>query len=94
MFAELMPRVRLVVATKSIHPRAIDPEKLVEMANQFDRPARAVSEIEQALDIALEEAGGEALVLATGSIFVAAAIRDVWQARFGEKRVKLPWKNL
>jgi dihydrofolate synthase/folylpolyglutamate synthase len=86
--------VRQVVATKSIHPRAIDPEKLVEMAHQYDRPAIAVSEIEQALDIALEAAAGEALVLATGSIFVAAAIREVWQARLGEKRLQLSGNNL
>jgi dihydrofolate synthase/folylpolyglutamate synthase len=94
MFAELMPRVSQVVATKSIHPRAIDPEKLVEMARQYDRPAKAVSEIEQALDVALEIADGEAIVLATGSIFVAAAVREVWQARFGEKRLQLSRNNL
>jgi dihydrofolate synthase/folylpolyglutamate synthase len=94
MFAELMPRVSQVVATKSIHPRAIDPEKLVEMARQYDRPAKAVSEIERALDVALEIADGEAIVLATGSIFVAAAVREVWQARFGEKRLQLSRNNL
>lgn len=93
MFAELMPRVRQLIATKSIHPRAIDPEKLVEMAHQYDRPAQAVSEIEQAVEIALETAKNEAMVLATGSIFVAAAVREVWQARFDEKRLQLSQNN-
>jgi dihydrofolate synthase/folylpolyglutamate synthase len=89
MFAELMPRVNQMIATKSVHPRAIEPEKLVELAQQYNRPARAVSEIEQAVEIALETAAGEAIVLATGSIFVAAAVREVWQTRFDEKRLQL-----
>lgn len=94
MFAELMPRVSQVVATKSIHPRAIDPEKLVELAQQYGRPAKAVSEIEQALAVALEIADSKGIVLATGSIFVAAAVREVWQAQFGEKRLQLSRNNL
>ncbi len=32
MFAELAPITRRVIATKSFHPRAIEPEKLVEVA--------------------------------------------------------------
>jgi dihydrofolate synthase/folylpolyglutamate synthase len=89
MFAELMPRIHQMVATKSTHPRAIDPEKLVEMAHQFGRPARAVPEIEQALEVAIELAQSEALILATGSIFVAAAVREVWKTRFDEKGLQL-----
>jgi len=94
MFAELMPRVRQVIATQSIHPRAIDPEKLVEIAHQYGRPAIAVPDIEHALDAALEMAAGQAVVLATGSIFVAAAVREVWLARFGEKRLQLSRNDL
>jgi len=93
MFAELMPRVRQMIATKSIHPRAIDPEKLVEMAHQYGRPAQAISEIEQALEVALETAKNDAILLATGSIFVAAAVREVWQTRFDEKRLQLNRNN-
>jgi dihydrofolate synthase/folylpolyglutamate synthase len=93
MFAELMPRVRQLVATKSIHPRAIDPEKLVAMARQYGCPARSVSDIEQALEEAIDLAQDEAAVLATGSIFVAAAVREVWQSRFTEKGLQLPRNN-
>jgi len=93
MFAELMPCVYQLIATKSIHPRAIDPEKLVEMAHQYGRPARAVSEIEPALDVAIELAKGHAIVLATGSIFVAAAVREVWQSRFDKKRLQYSRNN-
>jgi dihydrofolate synthase/folylpolyglutamate synthase len=79
MFAELMPRVRRVIATQSIHPRAMEAQKLVELAHQFGVPAQAVLPLEKALETALEWAGTEAVVLATGSLFVAAAVREAWQ---------------
>jgi len=81
MLAELLPRVKQVVATKSEHPRAIDPDQLVEMAHQFGRPAQAFSQVEAALEEAIRLAEGKAVVLVTGSIFVAAASRDVWKER-------------
>lgn len=89
MFTELVPRVRQVVATKSVHPRAIEPEQLVEMAHQFGRPAHAIPEVEAALEEALRLAAGEAVVLVTGSIFVAAAVRQTWNAMPREKRLQL-----
>ena len=79
MFAELMPRVRKVIATQSIHPRAMDAGILVDLAHSFGVPARVVLPLEDALQVALEEADGEAVVLATGSIFIAAAIRETWR---------------
>jgi dihydrofolate synthase / folylpolyglutamate synthase len=81
MFSELLPRVAQVVATKSIHPRAVDPEKLVEMAHQFGRPAVVTDSVESALEEALRLAEKEAVVLVAGSIFVAAGIRDAWNER-------------
>ena len=81
MFAELMPRVRQVVATRSYHPRSIDPEILVEMAHRFGRPAKLVPAVEDALEEALRFSDGEAMVLVTGSIFVAAGARETWYSQ-------------
>jgi dihydrofolate synthase/folylpolyglutamate synthase len=78
MFAELIPRVRQVIATQSEHPRAINSDKLVELAHQFGCPARAITPVENALSWALELAGQEAAVVVAGSIFVAAAAREAW----------------
>ncbi len=78
MFAELMPRVRQVIATRSYHPRALAPENIVELAHRYGRPAKVVAEIEEALIEALQQAEGAALVLATGSLFVAAGVRESW----------------
>lgn len=78
MFAELLPRVFQVIATRSFHPRSIEPEKLVELAHHYGRPAKIVQDVEEALQEAIRLAAGEALVLVTGSIFVAAGARDSW----------------
>jgi dihydrofolate synthase/folylpolyglutamate synthase len=78
IFAELSPRVREVVAVKSFHPRAIEPERLVEIAAQYGKPARIVTDIPEALETALSIVGADDMVLATGSIFVVAATQEAW----------------
>ncbi len=80
MFAELLPRVQKVVATQSIHPRAVDPAYLVELAHKLGCPARAVVPVEKALDAALDLAGLEAGLVVAGSLFISAAVRSVWPA--------------
>lgn len=79
MFSELLPRVRRVIATQSVHPRAMEAGKLVDLAHQFGCPAKAVLPVEEALSYALSLAGEENAVVATGSLFVAAAARFAWQ---------------
>jgi dihydrofolate synthase/folylpolyglutamate synthase len=81
MFAELMPRIRQVVATQSFHPRAMEPERLVELAHRYGRPAKIVPAVEDAVEEAIRMADGEAMVLAAGSLFIAAATRDTWYDR-------------
>ena len=81
IFAELSPRIEQVVATKSFHPRAIDPQRLVEVASQFGKPTKIVPDIPEAVEEALRLAGNGQMVLATGSIFVVAATREAWMAR-------------
>lgn len=78
MFAELMPRVRQVIATRSYHPRAMDPELLLELAHRFGRPAKVVEKVEDAVAEALRIAGNGALVLVAGSLFIAAGARWTW----------------
>jgi len=78
MFAELMPRVQQVIATKSFHPRALEPEHIVELAHRYGHPAKVVEEVEDALVEALRLAEGDAMVLVAGSVFVAAGARQTW----------------
>jgi dihydrofolate synthase/folylpolyglutamate synthase len=85
MLAELQPCVRGIVATKSTHPRATEPGILVEIANEMGCPTVSTPSVEEALEEAARLADGEAIILVTGSIFVAAAARSVWLARSSEK---------
>lgn len=77
MFAELLPRVNSVIATQSIHPRAIEAVALVDMAQRFGCQAEAVLPIEDAIKKALDLAGDDMAVVVAGSIFIAAAAREV-----------------
>ena len=77
MFAELLPRVTKLVATQSVHPRAIAPAELVNLAHQFGCPAQIAMPVETAVRTALELAGKESAVVITGSLFIAAAAREI-----------------
>jgi dihydrofolate synthase/folylpolyglutamate synthase len=81
MFTELQPQVTRIVATKSTHPRAADPDQLVDIAQEIGVPAISTASLEIALDQAELLAEGKAVILVSGSIFVAAAARSVWQER-------------
>ena len=78
MLVELLPRVKLVVTTKSIHPRAISPELLVEKVNQMGVRGIPTQSLEEAFDLSHKVAGKENLILVAGSIFVAGGMRDIW----------------
>ncbi len=77
MFNNLLPRVKMVIATKSVHPRAMEPELLVELANQFGKNAILTQSIEEGLAVAFEKAGKDMAIVITGSIFVVAAAREL-----------------
>ncbi len=79
MLAELAPRVEQVIAVKSFHPRAADPQWLAQMAQQHGKPTLVIPEVADALVEALRLAGSEQVILAAGSIFIAAAVRIEWQ---------------
>ncbi|MCI0520001.1 MAG: bifunctional folylpolyglutamate synthase/dihydrofolate synthase [Chloroflexi bacterium] len=86
MAAELAPCVKEVIAVKSFHPRAAEPEKLVENASRYGLAARIIPDVAEALRSALENAAPGDVVLAAGSIFVAAGAREAWLSRIGETK--------
>lgn len=81
MLTELAPRISQVIATRSIHPRALDPEKIAEIAASLGFSAIVEGTVEEALDTALLLSNGKKAVLATGSIFSAAGVRQAWFER-------------
>lgn len=77
MFSHLLPRVRSVIATRSEHPRAMNPDILVELAQQFGKKAVKTLSVEQGLEEAMQQAGKDAVIVVAGSIFIAAAVREI-----------------
>jgi dihydrofolate synthase/folylpolyglutamate synthase len=80
MLGALKRRLRHVIATKAAHPRAIEPEKIIGMANQLGVQAEAVGSVEFALTRALDLAKVDGdIILSAGSMFVAAEVKTAWQ---------------
>jgi len=77
MYQELLPKVNRVIATQSTHPRAMEADTLLDLAHRFGCSAEVILPIEKAIARAIDEAGQESVVLVTGSVFVAAAAREV-----------------
>lgn len=78
MFGHLLPRVRTVIATQSEHPRAMNPDILVELAHQFGKKVIKTLSIEKGLEEAVQQAGNDAVIVVAGSIFIAAAARELY----------------
>ncbi|NSW51677.1 MAG: bifunctional folylpolyglutamate synthase/dihydrofolate synthase [Anaerolineae bacterium] len=78
MLKLLLPRCETVFFSHSVHPRSYDPTELNKLANSLGYNGTAISPVEKAVSACLERCGEDSLLLATGSIFLAAAVRNVW----------------
>jgi folylpolyglutamate synthase/dihydropteroate synthase len=70
--------------TKSIHPRAFEPEKLAEIALQLQRKARITETLEEAIALSRQIVPQKAILI-TGSIFVAAAAEEIINSQSQDK---------
>jgi dihydrofolate synthase/folylpolyglutamate synthase len=78
MINELLPGTIHIFCSQSTHPRAMDAEKLLKQILPITGSASAINDIRTALEKAIILAGKNAVVLVTGSIFVAATARIAW----------------
>jgi len=80
MFAEMKPKIKRLIVTRADHPRALEVEKIVELARQAGVESEAVSPVEDAFGRALElsEKDGS-IVLSAGSMFVTAEAMRAWK---------------
>lgn len=79
MIEEIRPRLTKIIATRADHPRALDAEKIVEMARRAGVESEAATPVEAALARALELAGETGIVLSAGSLFVTAEVLRAWK---------------
>jgi dihydrofolate synthase/folylpolyglutamate synthase len=85
MFAEILPRTAHLICTQADHPRAMDPEKLAELARDYDCDVTSISNVGEALTKALSMVDQGKAVVVAGSIFVAASARIAWFENLGHQ---------
>jgi dihydrofolate synthase/folylpolyglutamate synthase len=79
MFAEMKSKIKKLIVTRADHPRALEPEKIIELADQAGLESEAVSPVESAFGHALElSAKDGSIVLSAGSMFVTAEVMMAW----------------
>ncbi|MFQ5945427.1 MAG: bifunctional folylpolyglutamate synthase/dihydrofolate synthase [Anaerolineae bacterium] len=66
------------ILTRSQHPRAVEPDRLAQIARSLGTRFEVVSSTATALDRALSVAGSRDLICATGSLSIVAEVRAAW----------------
>lgn len=80
MFSALKSRLEKIIVTKADHPRALDVEKIVSLADQAEIKSEAVFPVRDALKRALELSSKDgSIVLSAGSMFVTAEVMKEWK---------------
>ncbi len=79
MFAEMKPKIKKLIVTRADHPRALEPEKIIELANQAGLESETVTPVASAFKRALEKSEKDgSIVLSAGSMFVTAEVMKAW----------------
>lgn len=78
MLAQIVALADDILVTRSGHARAADEARLQQAAEALGRPARAVKSVKDALEALLVQAAPDDIILATGSLFIAADMRRAW----------------
>jgi dihydrofolate synthase/folylpolyglutamate synthase len=73
--AELAPLASRVIAVRSEHPRAMDPQRIQEAFGRLNVDCEIVDNVPAAVDAAIAAVDSGALICVAGSLFVAAEAR-------------------
>jgi dihydrofolate synthase/folylpolyglutamate synthase len=81
MFRELKSKIQRIIVTRADHPRALEVEKIQQLADQAGVTHEAATPVSSALARALElSANDGSIVLSAGSMFVTAEVMREWKA--------------
>ncbi len=82
MLEVLGERADVVILTRSFHPRAASPKRLLAIAHDLhmQEPVYVTEDVAPGLELAISLADDDTLILVSGSIFVVAAAREAWLA--------------
>ena len=79
MLRLLLPETTTTVMTRSTHPKSMEPVALVQLADHLGYSCQSTLKVEEALENLVKELGNDGVLLCTGSLFIAAAVKDVWK---------------
>jgi len=80
MFAALKPKIQKIIITRADHPRALEVERIQQLANQAGAESELVTPVKAALARALELSSKDrSIVLSAGSMFVTAEVMSAWK---------------
>ena len=79
IFDALLPEANHLILMQAIHPRAMSPNVLAQMARDasYTGPLEQIPDAIQALERASQLAGQDGIIVVTGSLFTAGEIRDL-----------------
>ena len=88
MFEALLPGVDHLIAAQAIHPRALATEEIeaIARATGFAGAIAQIPSVPDALSEAQRLAGGEGLVVITGSLFIVGEVRSIFGLPPGHTR--------
>lgn len=80
MFATMKSKLKKIIVTRADHPRALEVEKIVSLAEQAGVECEAVVPVREALARALDLSSKDgSIVLSAGSMFVTAEVMKEWK---------------
>ena len=80
MFSALKSRLEKIIVTQADHPRALQVEQIVRLADQLEIKSEALFPVKEALKRALELSSKDgSIVLSAGSMFVTAEVMSAWK---------------
>jgi dihydrofolate synthase/folylpolyglutamate synthase len=88
MAEELAPAAEAVIAARSKHPRAMDPEKLAESFRRRGIDTKFVESVADAIDLAMAISDPDGVICLVGSLFVAAEGREYVLSALGGQGVR------
>ena len=86
MLKRIQSSINELIITKAQHPRALEGEDIADKAEKLNIKYRITDCVEDALDAALQDSDNQTVILAAGSIFIAGAVKNVWENQLSRKK--------
>ncbi len=93
MLGLLLPAVSITIAAQSLHPRAMDADKILNLINAIGYKGYSYHSIKEALAKAIHLWDDSSIIIVTGSIFIAAAVREIWKNSKMDQVLKVALHN-